>query len=391
MLPNYYQFYCPIKILSGQQAVSNIPFEMELLGCKKAMVVTDKGVVDAGLIDIVKAAFADSDREIGYIFDEVPPDSSNHIVNKLAELFEKEGCDCFLAVGGGSSMDTAKGADIMVSEGADDLLKVQGVENITHDLKPLIAVPTTAGTGSEVTKAAVVYNEEKNIKMLFVADKLYPSVAVVDPRMTATLPPKITAATGMDALTHAIEAYTCLQKNPIDDMFAKTAIDLIRRYLVRATESGKDKEARMGMANAALLAGIAFSNSQVGMVHSLAHGCGGVSRVPHGVANAILLPWVLEYNLDKVPEYIAEISGALGGSGEYLEPKDQAKVTISLVRNLLTRLNQICGFPTRLRDAGVTEDKLPAIAKAAINDGAHTYNPKDLTYEVALETLKKAF
>ncbi|MEA3223310.1 MAG: iron-containing alcohol dehydrogenase [Thermodesulfobacteriota bacterium] len=391
MIPNYYQFYCPVKILSGHQAVSNIPFEMELLGCKKAMLVTDKGVVDAGLIDIVKTAFADSDREIGYIFDEVPQDSSNRIVNKLAKLFVKEKCDCFLAVGGGSSMDTAKGANVVVSEGSDDLLKLQGVENITKDLKPMIAIPTTAGTGSEVTKAAVVYNEEENVKMAFLSDKLYPDVAVIDPRMTLSLPPKMTAATGMDALTHAIEAYTCLQKNPIDDVFAKVAIDLIRRYLVRATEDGKDKEARIGMANAALLAGIAFSNSNVGMVHSLAHASGSVCHVPHGVANAILLPWVLEYNLDEVPEYIAEISGALGSSVEYLEPRDQGQVTISLVRNLLTRLNQVSGLPTRLSDAGVTEDDLPAIAQAAINDGAHTYNPRDLTYDVALETLKKAF
>jgi len=391
MLPNYYQFYCPVKILSGQTAVSNIPFEMSVLGCKKAMVVTDKGVAGAGLIDIVKDAFADSDAKIGYIFDETPPDSSNRIVNKLAQLFSKQDCDCFVAVGGGSSMDTAKGANIVISEGSDDLLKLQGVENITADLKPMIAVPTTAGTGSEVTKAAVIYNEEANAKMAFMSDKLYAEVAVIDPRMTMTMPPKITAATGMDALTHAMEAYTCLQKNPIDDVFAKAAIDLIRHYLVRATQDGKDEEARLGMANAALMAGIAFSNSMVGAVHALAHACGGVCHVPHGVANGIMLPWVLDFNLDMIPEYIAELSGVLGGSIEYLEPADQAQVTVSQVRNLLERLNKISGLPTRLRDAGVSEDMLPKIAEAAVNDGAHVYNPKELTYDIALGLYKKAF
>jgi alcohol dehydrogenase len=182
-----------------------------------------------------------------------------------------------------------------------------------------------------------------------------------------------------------------LEKNPIDDVYAKTAIDLIRRYLVRATENGRDEEARMGMANAALFAGIAFSNSMVGMVHALAHALGGVCHVPHGVANAILLPWCLEYNIDKVPEQIAELSGVLGGALGYLEPRDQAAEAISLVRNLLKRLNHASGLPMRLRDTNVNEDMLHEVAKGAINDGALVYNPRDVTYEDALEIYRKAF
>lgn len=391
MIPNYYQHFCPVKILSGSDAAVNIPYEMGILGCKKAMIVTDKGVVAAGLINIVREAFSDSDKEIGYIFDETPPDSSNRLVNKLAKIFEKERCDCFVAVGGGSALDTAKGANIVVSEGTDDILKLQGNEVIKKDLIPMIAVPTTAGTGSEVTKVAVIYNEEENVKMLFVSDRLYPRVAILDSRMTMTVPPKITAATGMDALTHAIEAYTCLQKNPIDDIFARAAINLIRQYLVRATENGKDVEARLGMANASLFAGIAFSNSMVGMVHSLAHACGAVCHVPHGVANGILLPYGMEYNIPKVPQYMAEISGMLGNSIEYMAPVDQAKVSVSLVRNLSGKLNAISGLPVRLRDAGVAEENLPAIAKTAINDGALILNPVEVTYDEALEVLKKAF
>jgi alcohol dehydrogenase len=391
MIPNYYQYFCPVKILSGHNAVTNIPYEMDMLGCRRAMVVTDKGVLGAGLINIVKEAFADSDREIGYIFDETPPDSSNRLVNKLAKLFVKEKCDCFLAVGGGSTLDTAKGANIVITEGTDDILKLQGHEIVKKQLIPMIAVPTTSGTGSEVTKVAVIYNEEKNVKMSFLSDQLYPRVAVLDSRMTMTVPPKLTAATGMDALTHAVEAYTCLQKNPIDDVFARAAIELVRKYLVRAVENGKDEEARLGMANASLFAGIAFSNSMVGGVHALAHACGGVCHVPHGMANAILLPHVLEYNIDKVPQYIAEISGMLGGSIDYLEDREQAMTTISLVKNLLDRLNKASGLPIRLRDAGVTEDKLPAIAQAAINDGALIFNPADMTLDEALALLKKAY
>lgn len=391
MIPNYYQHFCPVKILSGHKAVSNIPYEMGAMGCNKAMIVTDKGVVDAGLINIVREAFADSDKQIGYIFDETPQDSSNRLVNKLAKLYEKEQCDCFIAVGGGSAIDTAKGANIVVSEATDDILKLQGNEIIKNDLRPMIAVPTTSGTGSEVTKAAVIYNEEKNLKMAFASDKLYPRIAVIDPRMTMTVPAKLTAATGMDALTHAVEAYTCTQKNPIDDIFARAAIDLIRKYLVRATQNGKDEEARLGMANASLFAGIAFSNSMVGMVHALAHACGGVCHVPHGIANAILLSYGLEYNIDAVPQYIAELSDMLGGPIEYAEPKEKAAITVSLVRNLLDRLNQISGLPTRLRDAGVAEDKLPDIARAAINDGSLVFNPAEVDYDDALEVLKKAY
>ncbi|MBN2298556.1 MAG: iron-containing alcohol dehydrogenase [Deltaproteobacteria bacterium] len=391
MIPSYYQHFCPVKILSGNKAVSNIPFEMNAMGCKKAMIVTDKGVIDAGLINIVKEAFADSDRQIGYIFDETPPDSSNRMVNKLAKLFEKLSCDCFVAVGGGSALDTAKGANIVVSEGTDDILKLQGNEIIKKDLKPMIAVPTTSGTGSEVTKVAVIYNEEKNLKMSFVSDKLYPRIAVLDPRMTMTVPSKLTAATGMDALTHAIEAYTCIQKNPIDDIFARAAIELVRKYLVRATENGSDDEARLGMANASLFAGIAFSNSMVGMVHSLAHAAGGVCHLPHGIANAIFLPYGLEYNIAKVPQSIAEISGMLGGSIDYMEPEEQASVTVSMVKNLLKKLNRISGLPIRLKDAGVAEDKLPAIAKAAINDGSLVFNPVEMDYEEALSVLKRAY
>lgn len=371
-------------------AVSNIPFEMNLLNCKRAMVVTDKGVMEAGLVDIVKAAFADSDCEIATIVDDVPPDSSDKVVNKIAEVFKENDCDCFIAVGGGSPLDTAKGSNIVVSEGAADLLQFQGVENIKAKLKPMIAVPTTAGTGSEVTKAAVIRNTENETKMSFVSDKLYPDIAVIDTKMTLTMPPKITAATGMDALTHAVEAYICLQKNPIADIFAKVSIDMIRKYLVRATENGKDEEARLGMANAALIAGIAFSNSMVGMVHALAHAMGGVCHVPHGVANGILLPWCLEYNLEKVPEYIAELSPFLGASTEYLEPVEQARVTISHIRNLLSRLNRISGLPITLSEAGVTEDKLEKAAHTAINDGALLYNPEEVTFEEALEVYKKA-
>ncbi len=391
-MPNYYQHFVPGRIVSGYGALEKIPSLVERLGCRTAMVVTDKGVVAAGLIKHIEEAFRGKASTIAHVFDEAPPDSSNLAANKLADLFRQYGCDIFLAVGGGSALDTAKGANIVLSQGTDDLLKMQGAENLEADLLPTIAVPTTGGTGSEVTRAAVIYNEEKKVKMLFSADKLYPTVAVLDPRMSATVPPKITAATGLDALTHAMEAFINLQKNPLEDAYAKAAIELIAKYLVRATKEGAvDREARYGMANAALFAGIAFSNSMVGIVHALAHACGAVCHVPHGVANGILLPWGLEYNLPRVAPQIAELSQPLGAAMTCPDPLDQARVTIRLVRDLGSRLNEICGLPIRLRDAGVTEDKLASVVSVAVNDGCLMYNPLDVTRDDALKVLRKAF
>jgi len=386
----YYEFSCPVKIVSGLKALSNLPYEMDQLGARRALIVTDQGVVAAGLLKVVKGVFEGSGAEIGAIYDQTPTDSGVKAVNQVAKMFTENKCDCFVAVGGGSCMDTTKGANMVVTEGTDDLLKFQGAERLKKPMKPFIAIPTTAGTGSEVTLAAVIYDEEKKQKMAFTSYYLLPQVAILDPKMTLTMPPKITAATGMDALTHAIEGYYCLQKNPVSDVFCKAGIELIMENLVKCIESPKDEKARLAMANGALLAGIGFSNSMVGAVHSLAHSCGANARVPHGVANAILLPWGMEYNLNKAGDDIAELAPLLGAptSGS---KTDQAKAAIKAVRDLNARLKTLSGLPTTLKDAGVREDQLEAIAKGAINDGAATYNPEDLTYEDALAILKKAF
>jgi len=391
MIPDYFQFYCPVKILSGLKALSNLPYEMELLGAKRALVITDLGVVSAGLIKLVEAAMEGSKCEIGAIYSDTPVDSSNKVVNDAAKIYRAKKCDCLVAVGGGSSMDTAKGVDILISEGMDDLMKFQGMDRLKAQMQPFIAIPTTAGTGSEVTLAAVIRDIEADLKMPFVSDKLYPHVAILDPKMTMTMPPKITAATGMDALTHAVEAYYCLQKNPVSDAFATAAVQMIFEYLIKCVENGRDEKARMAMANASLLAGISFSNSMVGVVHALAHAAGGVCHVPHGVANAVFLPWGMEQNLGKASEYIAELAPYMGVKDPPAQPIDRAKAAVQAVRNLLNKLHDLCGLPTTLKEAGVPKQKLNKIAKAAINDGSCNYNPEDVTFEDALAILKKAY
>ena len=389
MLPKYYEFIVPVKIIAGRKALSNLPYELDQLGVKRPLVITDKGVVGAGLLDKVAAALADGDRVLGPVFDEVPPDSSNRVINRVAQLYRKEGCDGIIALGGGSAIDTAKGVNILISEEADDLLDFQGVDRLTRPMRPLIAIPTTAGTGTEATNAAVIYNEETGAKIALVSWRLFPHVALVDPAMTETLPPRITAATGMDALTHAVEAYTGLQKNPVSDGFSLAAIRLISRYLVPAVKDSTE-EARLGMANAALLAGVAFTNSMVGGVHALAHASGGVCHVPHGVANGIFLPWVLEYNFKRIAGELAELADVLVGRGAGSD-EARARATIAAIRSLQAACREHSDLPMTLGQAGVKRADLPRIAKAALDDGALNYNPEEADEADLLGILEKAF
>ena len=393
MLPAYFQFYNPVKILSGKKALENIPHELELLNASRPLIVTDKGVVQAGLINIVKEALGGSNLTIGAVYDKTPPDSSSTVVSEAAAIFREANCDSLIAVGGGSVLDTAKGVNIVVSENTTDLMKFIGADRLTKPMRPMIAVPTTAGTGSEVTLVAVIANEEKRFKMLFTSYLLLPKVAVLDPRMTLTVPPRITASTAMDALTHAVEAYSCLQKNPLSDAYAWAAIDLVRRYLVTAVTDGKNEEARMALANAALMAGCAFSNSMVGLIHAIGHAVGGVSRIAHGLAMAILMPWCMEYNMGRCAPYYGELLFPIAGSDEFLRtaPGKRADRCVEVIREMNLQLNRLTGMPVTLKESGVKRESLPDIARTALGDGALTFNPEDADYNEILGILKKAY
>ncbi len=393
MIPSYYEFFNPVKVMAGNMAVDNLPYELDQLGASRPLIITDKGVVGAGLLQFVVDSFSGSDATIGAVFDETPVDSSNHVVNELARIYRNNDCDSIVAVGGGSVLDTAKAVNILATEGGEDLLDFMGSEILKHPLKPFIAIPTTAGTGSEVTMAAMIADPDRGIKMPFTSHYLYPNVAILDPRMTLTMPPKVTAATGMDALTHAVESYTCMQKNPLSDAHASAAIALVRENLLLAVENGKDKNARFALANAALLAGAAFSNAMVGVVHSLAHAAGGVCHVPHGIANAIYLPHGMEYNMPKVGELYGELLLPLAGAEVYAQtPRDQRpKRAIQAVKTLNQDLNRLCGMPITLKEAGVSEGSLETLAEATINDGAVTFNPREVEKKDALKIIRSAY
>jgi alcohol dehydrogenase len=393
MLPSYYEFYNPVKIISGHKALDNLPYELELLGAQRPLIITDPGVVRARLVRHVRRAFAESDIVVGALYDQVPPDSSLKVVNELAQVYRHKGCDALVAVGGGSVLDTAKGVNIVITEDADDLLQFMGADVLTQPLQPLIAIPTTAGTGSEVTHVAVIADQERDLKMLFTSSHLLPRVAILDSRMTLTLPPYITAATGVDALAHAMEAYTCLQKSPMSDAYVWTAVRLISENLVAVVKRPHDKQGRLALANAACMAGIAFSNSMVGMVHSLSHATGAVCHVPHGVAINIFLPHVLEYNMPEVAEYIGELLLPLAGAEVYARtaPAQRPQATVAAVRRLRAELHALAGLPCTLEEAGVTRAQFPAIARAALSDGSITFNAVEMDYQDALHVLEQAY
>jgi alcohol dehydrogenase len=401
LLPDYYEFCCRVKIVAGHDALEKIPELLAERGAKKPLIITDKGVAAAGLIDIVSLALRDR-VAADLIADNVPPDSDLRVVNQLAKLYQDNACDAIIAVGGGSVMDTAKGVNIVVSENATDLMAYCGVGALKRPLKPLIAVPTTAGTGSEVTQVAVIKDHEKHLKMAFGSYFLLPDISVLDSRMTMTMPPFITAMTGMDAMSHAVEAYYCLQKNPLSDAHALAAVNMIYQYLPIVTKNPGDKDARLSMAVGACLAGIAFSNSMVGLVHNLGHATGSVCGVPHGMCMAIMLPYGLEYNLHKREEAISGLLLPMAGEAIYRDtpPEQRAAKVVSLIRQLNADLNQITGgrharFFQEVRDRDgkpmVPREVLPDIARAALSDGASIYNPEDTDYDDNLMVLEAAW
>ncbi|QNK40811.1 iron-containing alcohol dehydrogenase [Caproicibacter fermentans] len=394
MLPDYFEFCNPPKLLSGQFALENIPSVLTDLRAENPLLLSDSMLEKIGVLRTVSDALLSGGIPPRGCFTEIPPDSSSAVVNRAAALYRSLGCDSLIAVGGGSVLDTAKGVKLLISQGIDDILSAMGCENIDCGARiPFIAVPTTAGTGSEATMVAVILDPEKQIKMEFISSHLLPDAAVLDPRMTLTLPARITASTGMDALCHAVEAYTCLQKNPLSDTFAVSAITLIRDSLSVSVRNGKDQKARYAMANAAFMAGAAFSNSMVGMIHAIGHALGGVCHVPHGEAMTILMPICMEYNFDKIGDLYGELLLPLAGPEAFAGTPQgkRGRETISVIRRMTAEYHDLCGLPMSLRETPAKREDFVSVAKTALNDGAMIVNPKYVGEQEILEILEKAF
>lgn len=390
----YYEFFCPVKVVAGNAALEHIPYELNTLAAARPLIVTDKGVRAAGLLEPVLAAFGDSDMAVVDIYDDVPPDSSTQVVKDIARLYREKQCDSIIAVGGGSVIDTSKGVNILVSENGNDLSEFSGVGVLKRPLKPFFVIPTTAGTGSEVTQVAVVSDPEKGVKLPFTSAFLLPNVAVLDPRMTLTLPPHITAMTAMDAMTHAIEAYTGMGKNPLSDAYATSAIRKISQNLMRVLDKPDDADARLELAQASTMAGIAFSNSMVGLVHSLGHSLGALCHLPHGLCMNLFLPYVLEYNLAGRGEVIGELLLPLAGAEIYARTPvaERANRSIGVIRSLRDELHRRCKLPRTLSETGkVSREQLEKLADMALDDGSILFNPVEVDREDALALLNRAW
>lgn len=386
----FYEFQNSTKIVSGKNSVANIPAELEFFNSKRPLLISDTVLNKIGTVEKISKSLKDGNIEIGYTYTEVPQDSDLEVINKLCKIYKENNCDSIVAVGGGSVIDTAKGVRMLISQNVQDINNLMGNEILKYGIHvPFIVIPTTAGTGSEVTLVAVIEDKIKNVKMEFISYFLLPDVAILDPKMTVSLPKKATASTGMDALCHAIEAYSCIQKNPMSDSYAISAISLIRDNLLNAVENGNDEEARLNMANASLIAGVAFSNSMVGLVHAIGHSIGAVCHIPHGDAISILLPYVMEYNLDKCEEIYAKLLLFFGTEEEYMNtPKEKrAEKLIEKVRNMINDLHEKTGLPNKLE---ISDEEIEKVAKTAINDGAIIVNPKKADFEDIVEILRKA-
>ena len=386
----FYEFQNSTKIVSGKNSIANIPAELGFFNSKRPLLISDAVLNKIGTVEKISKSLKDGNIEIGYTYTEVPQDSDLEVINKLCKIYKENNCDSIVAVGGGSVIDTAKGVRMLISQNVQDINDLMGNEILKYGIHvPFIVIPTTAGTGSEVTLVAVIEDKIKNVKMEFISYFLLPDVAILDPKMTVSLPKKATASTGMDALCHAIEAYSCIQKNPMSDSYAISAISLIRDNLLKAVENGNDEEARLNMANASLMSGVSFSNSMVGLVHAIGHSLGAICHIPHGDAISILLPYVMEYNLDKCEENYAKLLFFFGTEEEYMNtPKEKrAEKLIEKVRNMINDLHEKTGLPNKLE---ISDEEIEKVAKTAINDGAIIVNPKKADYEDIVEILRKA-
>ncbi|MFC1877589.1 iron-containing alcohol dehydrogenase [Thermodesulfobacteriota bacterium] len=362
-----FNFVAPTKVVFGKGSLSELPMEITALG-KSAILVTDAGIAATGLVDAAKKGMGN--LLVG-IFSDVPQDSGMEVVDKGAALALSKGADVVVSLGGGSVIDTAKGMCILMKEGGS-MRDFQGMQMLTRPQTPHIVIPTTAGTGSEVTAGAVILDKQQGQKIINFENFNIPRVAILDPRVTENLPPDLTASTGMDAMTHAVESYTAQQRNPISDATALHAIRLISRYLPQAVKNGSDMVARGQMQIAALLAGWAFSNAMVGLVHAMAHSLGAICRIPHGLANGIILPHVMAYNLEEIPSLTADIAEALGTDISGMNPMEAGNAGI----DKMTELSRSIDLPQRLKDTGIHEAQLKECAELSISDGSIIYNAR---------------
>lgn len=379
-------FYCPHKVIFGINSAQTLGAEVKALGGQKPLVVTDQGVLKAGLLEPVLKSL--DGASIPYvIFDRVEPEPPATVVDEGTRTLKEERCDLVIGVGGGSSLDVAKGISVMATN-PGSVLDVCGFDLVKNRGIPKVLLPTTAGTGSEVTRVLVITDEAENTKKAVYSPYVLADVAIVDPLLTLSMPPKVTADTGLDALVHAIETYVSVNATPFSDILAERAIEWIGRYLPIAWAKGSNLTARYYMSLASTVAGMAFGSGGLGAVHGLCYPLGTEYHMSHGRSNAIMLPHVMKFNIPGNAEKFARIAALLGKDVDGLSPIEGAQMAVEAVKELLEAIQ----VPYRLRDYGIPESDLPKLVSGGMKQTRlFVPNPRDLTEEDVRRIFQEAY
>jgi alcohol dehydrogenase len=385
MAEQVYGFFIPTVTLMGVGAHKQLGAQIKTLGGTKPYIVTDKGITGAGItqqiVELIKAeAGVDA-----VVFDDTIPNPTDNNVAAALEIYNSNGCDMIISLGGGSSHDCGKGVGIVATNGGT-IHDYEGVDKSGKAMPPFIAINTTAGTGSEMTRFCIITDTSRKVKMAIVDWRTTPNVAINDPLLMMGMPPALTAATGMDALTHAVEAYVSTIATPVTDACALKAIELIANNLRAAVANGQDMEARDAMAYAEYLAGMAFNNASLGHVHAMAHQLGGFYDLPHGVCNAILLPVVEKFNMIAKMDRFVDIAVAMGEKVEGMSTRAAAEKALEAIRTLSADV----GIPTGLTELGVKEQDLKTMAENAQKDACGLTNPRCPTLDDVVDIYKAA-
>lgn len=383
-LSRVYTWQMPAKLFFGPGCSKMAGTELKKMGGSKALIVTDKGVEGAGILGGIQEALVEAGVTYA-LFTGVEPNPSIRCVMHAVEAYQADGCDCLLAVGGGSSMDTAKACGAVVNNPGLAVQDMEGPEKFPNPIPPFVAVPTTCGTAAEVTPTSVITNHETHYKFPIFSPYIFSKVALIDGNLLTKLPSHVIAATGMDALCHALESYTNLNTNPISDALDMQAITIIGKWLRPAVANG-NLEAMSQVVLAATMAGMAFSNTRLTIVHSLSQPVGAFYNVPHGVANAVLLPLVMEFNLLGNAQRFSDVAQALGEETFGLTPMEGARLAVKAVREL----SEDIGIPKNFQSYGMREEDIPALIDDAMKSGNIPVNPVKVTREALATILKRS-
>jgi alcohol dehydrogenase len=379
-----YGFYIPNVSLMGVGSSKEAGAQAKALGATKALIVTDKVLNQLGVAAKIKGQLEEAGVK-AVVFDGAEPNPTDTNVHDGLKVYQASNCDAIVSLGGGSAHDCAKGIGMVATNGGN-VRDLEGINKTKKPMPPFVAINTTAGTASEMTRFCIITNTSTHVKMAIVDWRCTPNVAINDPVLMVGKPPALTAATGMDALTHAVEAYVSIAATPITDCCAIKAIELIAENLQPAVANGANLDARDKMAYAEYLAGMAFNNASLGYVHAMAHQLGGFYNLPHGVCNAILLPAVCEFNAIAAAKRLGDVAVALGEQIDGLAPIDAAAKGIAAIR----KLSRSIGIPAGLKELGVKEADLPTMAENAKKDACQLTNPRTATLQQVVEIFKAA-